>query len=232
MKRKISIILLLFTLITQNVQASIIDSLIYVFSAKPAFEETQTASRIYDDTQNHWCNYSAERLYNEGIFKGIQIGDKSYFMPDVYITRGEFLLYLNTLLQKDTSSSVTLPFADASSIPVWQLPTVSAMYKAGIIHGNTEKQKLYFNHDEKISRLDCAIILNNMLNIKNNDSKADFYDSYLIPKYAVGAVKNVTDYGLMNGFEDQSFRPYIKITRGMLAEILCNVKDYIESKSK
>ena len=120
MKRKISIILLLFTFITQNVQASFIDSLISVFSAKPAFKETDTTKHIYVDTQNHWCNYAAERLYNEGIFKGIQIGDQSYFMPDVYITRGEFLLYLNTILQKDISETTTLPFADAGSIPSWQ----------------------------------------------------------------------------------------------------------------
>ena len=71
-----------------------------------------------------------------------------------------------------------------------------------------------------------------MLNINSNNSQTDFYDSYLIPKYASNAVKNVSEYGLMKGYDDGSFRPYIKITRGMLADILCNVKDYTESKSK
>ena len=232
MKRKISIILLLFTFIATNVQASIFNSVISIFSAKPAFKETDKSLHIYEDTQNHWCNFAAARLYNEGIFKGIQIGDKNYFMPDDNITRGEFLLYLNTILKADTSGTSPLPFADANSIPGWQSPTVCAMYRAGIINGNVEKQKLYFNHDEKISRLDCAIILNNMLNINTNNSQTDFYDSYLIPKYASNAVKNVSEYGLMKGYDDGSFRPYIKITRGMLADILCNVKDYTESKSK
>ena len=95
MKRKISIILLLFTFIATNVQASIFNSVISIFSAKPAFKETDKSLHIYEDTQNHWCNFAAARLYNEGIFKGIQIGDKNYFMPDDNITRGEFLLYLN-----------------------------------------------------------------------------------------------------------------------------------------
>ena len=81
MKRKISIILLLFTFIATNVQASIFNSVISIFSAKPAFKETDKSLHIYEDTQNHWCNFAAARLYNEGIFKGIQIGDKNYFMP-------------------------------------------------------------------------------------------------------------------------------------------------------
>jgi len=232
MKRKISIILLLFTFFATKTHASIIDSILSAFTAKPAFKETDTSVHIYADTQNHWCNYSAERLYNEGIFKGIQIGDTNYFMPEESITRGEFLLYLNSILKKDVSADVPLPFADTKTIPKWQLPTVCAMYKAGIIHGNTEKEKLYFNHDEKLSRLDCAIILNNVLGIDRQHSKTDFYDSYLIPKYAISAVKNASDYGLIKGYEDGSFRPYIKITRGMLADILCNVKDYTESQSK
>ena len=232
MKRKISIILLLFTFFATKVHASFIDAILSAFTAKPAFNQTDNSKHIYADTQNHWCNYAAERLYTEGIFKGIQIGNTHYFMPEESITRGEFLLYLNSILKKDVSKNVSLPFADTASIPKWQLPTVGAMYKAGIIHGNTEKQKLYFNHDEKISRLDCAIILNNVLGIDTKHSQADFYDSYLIPKYAISAVKNTSDYGLMKGYDDGSFRPYIKITRGMLADILCNVKDYTEIKSK
>ncbi len=228
MKRKISVLLFLFTFVTSNVNAF---KLTYDgFFVKPAFKETDKAEQIYADTNAHWCNYAAERLYNEGIFKGIKIGETNYFLPDEHITRGEFLLYLNTILKKSSSKTINLPFADTSSIPQWQLPTVCAMYEHGIINGNIEKDKLYFNYDEKISRLECAIILNNMLGLDNTFSATEYSDSYLIPKYAVTAVKNASDYGLMKGYEDGSFRPYIKITRAMLADILCNTKDYHASK--
>ena len=106
------------------------------------------------------------------------------------------------------------------------------MYESGIIKGNIENDNLYFNHSEKISRLECAIILNNMLGLENSFSATDYYDGYLIPSYAVTAVKNVSDYGLMKGYEDGSFRPYIKITRAMIADILCSTKDYYESQKK
>ncbi len=224
MKRKILLLLLLYTVTLTNVNASRFK---FVLSDKilPAFsEQSEKSGRIYCDTQNHWCNYAAEKLYKENIFTGIKIGEKYYFMPDEYITRGEFLLYIDAVLEIPQSKSQSLPFTDKAFIPSWQFETVCNMFDAGYIHGNIEKNNLFFNHDEKISRLECAIILNNILNVKSTDTSTEYYDSYLIPKYAVSAVKNVTDYGIMQGYDDNSFRPYVKVTRAMLADILCKIK--------
>lgn len=223
MKRKFFTVLTVLCMIISRVYASPFD---LFFSKKTlnAFSQKPEES-IYCDTVGHWCNYAAERLFNEDIFQGIKIGKNYYFMPDEYITRGEFLLYLNAVLNIPTQNSSALPFNDASSIPKWQYPTVYTMYTMGYINGNREKNGLFFNHDEKISRLECALVLNNMLSINNSSEKTEYYDSYLIPKYALNAVKNVTDYGLMQGYEDKSFRPYVKVTRGMLADILCHAKD-------
>lgn len=229
MKRKIFTVFLLCIFTLTNVSASRFKFIFSNFFSTPAFSE-QTENRIYCDTAGHWCNYAAERLYNEGIFTGIKIGDNYYFMPDEYVTRGEFLLYLDAILKTSSEKVTDLPFADANSIPAWQLSTVCSMYENGFIKGNIEKGNLFFNHDEKISRLECAIILNNMLGLENTVQSTEYYDNYLIPKYAVTAVKNVSDYSLMQGFEDNSFRPYIKINRAMLADILCKVKDYNQNK--
>lgn len=220
-----TIFTILCTVITE-VCASPID---FFSFKKPAFSE-QDEFTTYCDTTEHWCNYAAQRLYDEGIFQGIKIGRNYYFMPDQHITRGEFLLYLNAVLEIPLKDVSSLPFRDASSIPKWQYSTVYTMYTTGYINGNMEKSGLFFNHDEKISRLECAIILNNILSLNNSFKNVEYYDSYLIPKYAITAVKNVTDYGLMKGYEDKSFRPYVKITRAMLADILCHAKDFFVTK--
>ena len=170
------------------------------------------------------------RLYEEGIFTGLKIGNNYYFGPDEQITRGEFLLYISAVLGTENTSSGYLPFEDFNSIPTWQRSAVTSMFNAGIIHGNSENGKLYFNCDEGITRIEAAQILNNILNLDSEFKQTDYSDSYLIPKYASGPVKNVTDYGLMRGYDDKSFRPYIRITRGMLSDILCNLKDYCEKE--
>ena len=225
MKRKIFILFFLWVFLTTGINAAAFDFLFPKITNIPAFSKN-TEEEIYCDTIGHWCNYSAEKLYKEGIFTGMKIGDNYYFSPDEYITRGDFLLYLNAILKIPASSREKLPFADLSSIPKWQLTTVQTMYDNKLIRGNIEKGKIFFNYDEKISRLECAIILNNMLGLKSPKETTDYSDNYLIPDYAVSAVKNVSDYKLMQGYEDKSFRPYIKINRAMLADILCKVNDY------
>lgn len=230
MIRKFFAVFLLFVFCTVNANASDFSFIFPGFFSVPAFSEKTETEIIYCDTVGHWCNYAAERLYKEDIFTGIKIGKKYYFMPDEYITRGEFLLYLDAVLETPLSDTTVLPFADAKSIPSWQISTVRSMYEKGYIKGNMEKKNLFFNHDEKISRLECAIILNNILGLENTFKSTDYYDNYLIPQYAVTAVKNVSDYGLMQGYEDNSFRPYIKINRAMLADILCKVKDCYQDK--
>ena len=216
MKRKFSAMLLIILFIPLNI----------------VYSSDEKEQNIYCDTINHWCNYGANRLFNENIFRGMQIGEKFYFMPEENITRGEFLLYINAVLKIPEKEIISLPFNDSYSIPYWQLPTVCTMYDMGYIKGNKEKRGLFFNYDEKISRLECAIILNNILKLNNSFTSTKYYDNYLIPKYAVTAVKNVTDYGLMQGYADKSFRPYVKITRAMLSDILCKLKDYTSVDKK
>lgn len=221
MKRKIFVILVILNTIYTGVNAFSFD----IFNTQGT--ENQ---QIYCDINNHWCRKSAETLFNEDIFQGIKIGKKYYFMPDEPVTRGEFLLYLNAILNlPDDNKSFNLPFADTKLIPLWQYNTVGIMYEKGYIKGNPEKKGLFFNGDEKISRLECALILNNIISPDKKAQSISYYDEYLIPVYAVSAVKNVTDCGILKGYNDNSFRPYIKITRGMLADILCRVKEFFNA---
>lgn len=233
MKSKILICFLIFSIYSNIIYASRFK---FIFSPLtiPAISSQQSkeSPKTYCDTAGHWCSYSAERLHNEGIFTGLKIGNKYYFQPEQQITRGDFLLYIYAVLNEEPAEEGYAPFEDFASIPVWQKPAAVSMYKDGIIHGNVENGKLYFNHDEGITRLEAAQILCNTLKLKNEPAMTAFSDNYLIPQYASGAVKNVMDYGLMQGYEDKSFRPYIRMTRAMLADVLCRFKDYCEKEKK
>lgn len=226
MKRTLFILLLILSFSAVNVNASRFRFILNPLTQKASSDNVDT--NIYCDIKNHWCAYGAMRLYKEGIYTGIKIGKNYYYQPETPITRGDFLLYVNSIINMPEDSSFALPFGDSSSVSYWQKPVISAMYRAGIIKGNLERDKLYINSDQHITRLECAIILNNILKGNKDYAPNDYSDSYLIPKYASSSVKNVTDYHIMRGYEDKSFRPYIKVTRAMLADILCNLKDYCE----
>ena len=229
MKRKILFVLLIVAFVTSNVYASRFK---FIFSPKSINAFSPTEDSFYCDTAGHWCDYAATRLHKEGVFTGMKIGNRYYFDPDQQVSRGEFLLYVSAVLQMEPKETESVPFADFYSVPVWQRATVSQMYKLGMIHGSYENGGLYFNNDESITRLETAHILNNFLGIKGVGGQTAFADSYLIPRYATESVKNVADYGLMKGYDDKSFRPYIRLNRAMLADILCNLKDYCEKEPK
>ena len=225
MKRKVLCIFLLFIFVSQNIYAS---KFKFIFSpkSKPVFGEN--GKNIYCDIDEHWCGYSAQKLFDENIYRGEQIGEKYYFNPEKQITRGEFLLYMSAVLNIEYSNEKDAPFYDFDIIPFWQRDIVNGMYSHNIIHGNDENGKLYFNYDEKISRVEAAEIINRILGLSDEYKETTYSDSYLFPKYAYGAVKNVSDCGIMKGYTDQSFRPYVKVTMAMLADILCNLKDYCD----
>lgn len=229
MNRKSFLCLLIIAFMTSNVYASRFK---FIFSPKAINTFSTNENTVYCDTIGHWCDYAATRLHNEGVFTGMKIGNKYYFGPDEQVSRGEFLLYVSAVLQMEPKETTSVPFADFYSVPVWQRATVSQMYKLGMINGSYENGGLYFNNDESITRIEAAQILNNFLGVKGMLGQLAFTDSYLIPRYAADAVKNVADYGLMKGYDDKSFRPYIRLTRAMLADILCNLKDYCEKEPK
>ncbi|MBR0278296.1 MAG: S-layer homology domain-containing protein [Clostridia bacterium] len=226
MKVKFLVLFLTVFFIFINVQAS---KFKFVFAPGNIEQNVVGGNVIYCDTEGHWCRKSAERLYKENIFSGIKIGDKKYFEPERQITRGEFLLYVSAVLKTNTGKKINLPFDDVSSVPYWELPAVQCMYEMGVIKGNSDDGKLTFNHDEYVTRVEAAQIINNIIGQRAYSDEEHFSDSYLIPRYFADAVNNVSGCGIMQGYGDKSFRPYVNITRSMLADILCRLNDFCES---
>lgn len=226
MKTKLIISVVILSLFNTNIYAS---NFRFILSdkIKPAFSSADEANeaKTYCDTDGLWCESSAKRLFDEGLFEGIKIGKNRYFQPDVEITRGDFLLYLETVAPAQKSEADAAPFEDFALIPYWQRRVIVDMYNAKVIRGAVEGGKLYSNFDENISRLEAALIISNALNLEKGTDVA-YTDSYLIPKYASEGIASVTKSEIMKGFSDGSFRPYIKVTRAMLADMICNIEDF------
>ncbi len=226
MKSKLIISVVILSLFNTNIYAS---NFRFILSdkIKPAFSSSDemNEAKTYCDTDGLWCESSAKRLFDEGLFEGIKIGKYRYFQPDEEITRGDFLLYLETVSPAPKTEDVSAPFEDFALVPYWQRRVLIDMYNAKVIRGAMEGGKLYSNFDENISRLEAALVISNALGLEKGANTA-YTDSYLIPKYALDAISSVTKSEIMKGFSDGSFRPYIKVTRAMLADIICNIEDY------
>ena len=73
-------------------------------------EEKSKTKPIYEDMNNHWAEYSANQLAEHELLRGFKIGNKYYFYPDETISRGDFIMYVVTLLEIDASSSLHKEF--------------------------------------------------------------------------------------------------------------------------
>lgn len=198
-------------------------------SATPA--PTDEPLLHYEDLGEHWASYSAGKLGNLGIIVGEKVNNKYYFYPDHEMTRAEFALFLVHVLEIDPeqlswSRSPGL-FADEDQIPAWIRDEARAAKLAGVINGSEIDGQVYFNADEKITRAQAVTMLNNaaMPTSYNNDG-LPFADADQIPEWAVAPVKNMLGWGLIDGFDDNTFRPDSRITRAQAAEMMWQLRKF------
>lgn len=198
---------------------------------KPAPTSTPDYSFKYEDMKDNKSGYFASKLAENGIFKGECIGGKYYFHPDYEITRGEFLIYLISALNINTEKYInsTSPFADFRDVPSWLSPYSKIAYDAGIITGNSENDRIYLRPNDTLTRIEAITIINNTLKPDTKSvNKANFEDIYLVPEWGQDAVKKLADCGIINGYSDNTIRPFVKVTRADASEFIWQILLYIK----
>lgn len=170
-------------------------------------EETPKAPE-FTDTENHWAKSFVEELSAKKIINGYEDGT---FKPDNAVTRAEFVTMVVRLLGLEEADA---DFADVNEND-WFYSYVGAAHKNGLISGNGEG----FSPYDLITRQDAAVILYHAMGIKEGKT-AEFSDADSISSYAEDAVNALSSLGIINGYEDNSFRPLNPITRGETAKIL------------
>jgi len=203
---------------------------VIIQSPSPSPSPTPVVSKFrYEDMIGHWGETSAIKLSDDGILMGEKIGNKYFFNPERELTRGDFILYLVSALKLDEEQyrEIPSPFADALEIPAWMNLESKAAFDTGIIKGSLEKGEILLRPADKLTRLEAIAMLNNT--IKPNVvslTPASFADMYLTPKWGTEYIQNMLAYGLIKGYDDNTIRPYVKITRAMAAEMINQTLKY------
>ncbi len=188
----------------------------------------------YKDMQNHWANFSASHLAARGFIIGEEISDSFYYHPDEQMTRGEFMLFLLSIVNKDKSAKpANVVFDDEENIPDWLLKDAKIAYKLKIISGVGEGEKVLLYPNRKITRAEAFTMINNALKAKMtvSDSKDDlnYADKDMIPAWALQAIKNLTGYKIIQGGNGNKINTSGIVTRGQAAELCYKLLKQIES---
>ena len=177
---------------------------------------------VFSDTTNYWAQSYVDFLSTSGITKGYADGT---FRPGKNITRQEFAVMLYRYLGLDGTQyeSLTLPFADSSSIGDFAKTAVKALYSEGIINGSMKNGKLYFSPGSSLTRAQAAAMIGRTQKKGYSLSDLSFTDAASIPSYASFYIQTMAGQGVIGGFADGSFQPNANISRGQMAKILYNL---------
>ena len=191
---------------------------------RPEHFSLYTAAHVnstFQDLQSvAWAKDAIESLAARGIAEGTGEG---MFQPGRNITRAEFItLLMNALDWQDPAAVST--FQDIRS-DQWYYNSIASAQKQGIVEGKPDHT---FGPDESITRQDMAVMLHRALQVKRlqpavTHNPAVFQDQTSISSYAEKAVRNLGQYGIVEGMDNGAFSPFLQANRAQAAVMIFRV---------
>ncbi|MBP3360845.1 MAG: S-layer homology domain-containing protein [Clostridia bacterium] len=179
-----------------------------------------TESKPFDDIDHiSWAKDSVEKLYALNIVSGT--GDRT-FSPDANVTREQFVKMLIGVIGEEAADG-NGDFGDV--LPnQWYSGYIAKAKQLGIAMGD---EKNNFGVGENITREDLAVLIYRAAKLKGVNLPADktviFADSAQVSDYAKEAVLRLSAAGVINGFDDNTFRSKNTATRAQAAKLLYGV---------
>ncbi|MEG0472305.1 MAG: S-layer homology domain-containing protein [Solibacillus sp.] len=129
------------------------------------------------------------------------------------------------------AASVVVPVASASaafkdvSVSNSHYEAIHSLAERGIINGYEDGT---YRPNETLTRGQAAKILANVLELDTTTKDQTFKDVAKTSIYS-GAIHALVNAGVINGFEDGTFRPNAPLTRGQMAKIIVKAFELVES---
>jgi len=180
--------------------------------------------KTFTDIDGHWARdeilWSASREiingYNDGSFK-----------PDEVLTRAMFATLLTNLAADDLSACTERVFSDVDP-DSWFGPSIAWAYENGIVTGRGDGT---FDPHGNITRQDMTLMIVRFLSymgisLVDNEINGSFADSNQVAEWAVNAVAQMRNYGIIQGKPGNLFDPWGNATR---AEAVVIINRIVES---
>ena len=161
--------------------------------------ESQRSSVVFSDITSGEYHVAAINLAEKGIMSAHEVDGKYYFYPDAELGRLEYLVMaMKSMGIEISGNSESTVFADDSLIPASLKGYVNTAVMLGIIGGKIDTSgNLLFAPNDKITRAEAAVMLNNMADIDEPILRPVFADSGSLPSWAEEAIYCLTSSGIM-----------------------------------
>lgn len=169
--------------------------------------------REESSTPSAWATEAIEYVQNQKWMQGRGNGN---FSPRDELTRAEFATVITRILNLEEYSVDKRKYVDTNGH--WAEKYINLATVAGYMQGYGDGT---FKPNEKISREEIAKVLS-LMKLKTEteiERKPNFID-VKTTSWSYDSIIKIAKYGVMNGYEDATFRPKNKISREEMAVTL------------
>ncbi|WP_405082074.1 S-layer homology domain-containing protein [Paenibacillus chitinolyticus] len=181
----------------------------------------------FDDLKGsdvEWALKNIASLSSKRVFEGYEDGS---FKPRNTVTRIEAitaavrLMGLRDKAESSEEKQTKLNFKDANKIPDWAVGYVAVALENDLFGENEDMVQ----PSKPADRLWATVLLVKAMKLDAEakakvNTQLSFKDAKQIPAGSVGYVAVAIEKGLIDGFEDNTFRPNMPVTRAQLAALL------------
>jgi len=182
-------------------------------------EPVVSTAKFADMNGFEWASEAVNAMAEKNVISGTGNGN---FEPDGFLTREAFVKML-VLATGFYDENAKCNFSDVPE-NAWYYSYIASAVNSGLVSGISDTE---FGVGRNISRQDMAVLCGRY--IKNNKSpekireKVRFSDESQISDYAIDAVYELYQTGIINGMGDNSFNPLGTATRAQGAVIIYNL---------
>ncbi len=180
------------------------------------------------DSSNHWAEEDLSELAYMGILKG---DNNQNFNPEKSISRAEFIALLVRALDYNKEKVDTNPYFKDVNEEDWYYQEVTIAKEQGITQGNGNG---LFLPENNITREEIVLMLVRAIGLNSSGPIKAFNDisnSYQHKAELNAAIQSK----IINGYEDNTFRPYQKASRAEAAVMMkriINIKKQPQDNEK
>ncbi|MDR0930182.1 MAG: S-layer homology domain-containing protein [Clostridiales bacterium] len=185
----------------------------------------------YYDADGTWYEEAADYVADKEVFRGPQYGARFFFEPETLVTRIDYIMLLNKAFGVNVAeyTGEENPFSD-QGLPQYVLDEAKAAYYNGITNGNDENGKIYLMPFEVLTRAEAAVFLDNAIakfaTPPTTEEPLEFRDANSIPSWAYNQISRLTGAQVINGYDDNTYRPSTQLNRSSAIQLVYNAMIY------
>lgn len=184
---------------------------------------------VYVDVPSTFWGYADIMAMTDlKLFNGEVINGENYFKPADNMTRAQFVTVLGRYegVTESEYSAADYAFTDISSgVESWAGSYIAWASENGIVNGTSETT---FEPNKSVSRQEMATIIGRYLDYKEYAVEADwnavnFSDKVQVKDWAQDGVAICVQSGIIEGFDDNTFRPADNMNRAQGATVMSRI---------